>query len=182
MATRFRPIAIVFIGLLCLGVSRCSIGRMKMVPEYHGVDPRAEGYVKEFKELAKIQGIIFKSNVTIGFKGINEPNVIGICTAVSTFQEIDLDLDFWEHSTELSRLSLALHEMGHCYCGREHDYRGKAYPTPDEINPRDKSTGPGYYKDGCPRSFMFPVILDDSCVVQHYNDYAVELFQGCETF
>jgi hypothetical protein len=39
---------------------------------------------------------------------------------------------------------------------------------------------PGYYDDGCPSTFMHPVILDDFCVANHFSDYSKEMFNRCK--
>ena len=184
-------LALVFIAFLVnFSCQSCATIDIKQFPEYKGVDPRAASFVKEYKELAKIQGITFKNDVTIGFKKINSGNVIGICTRAPGWREIDLDLDFWASSTQISRMSLVYHELSHCYCGREHDWgTGKPYPETSADRAKEvldalakNKIPPGRYEDGCPLSFLYPVILDDNCVLAHYDDYIKEMFNRCEPY
>jgi len=191
MKHRFKALAIVFIAILpILGLTGCSEFPPKLAPEYKGVDPKAAKLIKEYKDLAKIQGIAFDKDVTVGFKEINNGNVIGLCTYGWGWREIDIDSDWWYRSSEISRLALILHEADHCYCGRKHDYgNGIMYPETKIQKIREDiewsfTRGPraGRYEDGCPLSFMFPVILDDYCTTTHYSDYIIELFERCEPY
>lgn len=185
MKTPFKQLLLVFIGLLfCLVLSQCST-LDKIAPEYHGVDPKAATFVKEFKELAKEQGIVFKHQVTLGFKILDSGDVIGVCNTGRGWAEIDIDRIFWETSSTISKYSLVWHEMGHCACGRSHDHNGKDYPDIKELEKltRNSELDPSmYYPDRCPRSIMFPIILDDNCFLSHYSDYSIELFQNCDPF
>ena len=184
-------LAFVFIAVLVnFSCQSCSSIGIKPFPEYKGVDPRAESIVKEYKELARIQGIVFKNEVTVGFKTINRGTVIGICTRAPFWHEVDLDLDFWNSATQTSRLALVLHELSHCYCERGHDW-GNAHDYPETSSERLKEildslaegkVPPGRYDDNCPQSLMFPEILTDGCVKAHYGDYSKEIFDRCEPY
>lgn len=190
MKLNFHKLLLVIIGfLLCLSSCKCSLINVKLAPEYKGVDPAIQPYVNEYKELAKIQGITFKNDVTIGFKKINEGNVVGICTISHSWREIDINEIFWNNSTPVSKLALLWHEFSHCYCGRKHDYsKDKEYSLNtggliDQMLERlgDKEN-PGFYSDFCPTSVLYPVVLDGQCFLSHYTDYAIEMFQRCESW
>ena len=181
-------LAIVFIMFLInFGCESCSFIKIKPHPEYKGVDPRVQPIVNEFKELAKIQGITFNDEVTIGFKRINSGDTIGICTQGLGFHEIDIDEDWWNMSTKISHMSLLYHELSHCYCEREHDWgTGTAYPEIakerfEEVidSLRKGETPPGRYEDGCPLSILYPIVLDNQCFIGHYSDYVIEMFNRC---
>lgn len=192
-----KRLVIVYIGFfIALTLVRCSsIG--KLTPEYKGVDPKVKDLVDEYKDLAKVQGITFKREVTVGFKDIDN-DVIGICNYGENWREIDLDRSFWQQSSNITHLALLFHELDHCKCNRDHDYRGKDYPSPKEIDKQtrdypslkeiNKQVGEvklgdfGYYPDKCPKSMMYPYILDDNCTLAHFNDYIEELFENCEPY
>jgi hypothetical protein len=165
-----------------------SVNLGKLRPEYEGVDPRVQPLVDEYKALAKMNGIRFYNKVSIGFKKINRGNTVGVCNYGSFFREIDVDIDFWLNSTNMSRLALVFHELSHCYCTRKHDYgKDKNYPeTALERLERAliwKVQGgekPGYWDDGCPKSLMYPVIPDDECLMKHYQEYVLEMFDRCK--
>lgn len=183
MAFNFKHLICVFIGVLA---TTCSTAPIKKHPEYKGIDPRFESLVKEYKEIAKIQKITFKNEVTIGFKKINEDDIVGLCNYGEDWREIDIDLLYWENTTNTTHLALLFHELTHCYCDRGHDYgKKKEYPTPKEIreNEREQIRNlPGYYEDGCPLSLMHPIVVEDECVTRHYDDYIHEMFDRCEVW
>ena len=162
----------------------------KMRPDYKGVDPKIQPYVNEYMWLSTQFHIKFDDKVTIGFTKIDHGNVVGVCYYGGFFREIDIDSDYWEHSTTTTRMTLMYHELSHCYCGRDHDYApGKKYPETEAGRRRQaekwlKEGGPrpGYWDDGCPVSLMYPVIVDDDCVQAHYNEYVKEIFDRCDPF
>lgn len=181
--TLFRFFKVVVFSLFLGSLLSCAVAivHTRLTPEYTGVDPKIVPYVNEYLELAAIQGIKFRHSVTIGFKDIQEDYVVGITNyGLFGFREIDIDATFWRESTWISRLTLVLHELDHAYCYRKHDYGdGKDY---DEENIKHPIVGEGYFKDRCPVSIMFPVILPDDCMIRHYGEYVTELFDRCEPF
>lgn len=147
------------------------------MPEYKGIDPEIAPFSKEWLELAQIEGLRFKNNITIGFKNINEPEVVGMCRYEMGFREIDIDKRYWNSSSELTKKSLVRHEMSHCYCGREHDYaENKEYYG----NERDKKEG--FFEDGCPISILYPYVVSDTCMSHHYQEYSKEMFYRCTPY
>lgn len=194
----------IFLNCILLGLvignllSCCSVLRGKLHPDYKGEDPAFTQYANDYKDLAKQKGIIFKNEVTIGFKDIKDGSIIGQCNYGSYFREIDVDRGFWNSSSPLTRMTLLNHELTHCYCDRGHDFikvenKKVVYKKYDELKqnikndiprfgdsfPKDKS---GYYDDGCAMSIMAPVILEDRCQRIHYNDYINEMFLGCSPY
>jgi hypothetical protein len=189
MNLSFKNLSLVFIGLLlCLEVASCSSYHIKLVPEYHEVDPRVQKIVKEYKELAKMNGITFKHEVTIGFKKLNMGYAVGLTTYGLGWREIDLDIGYYDYATPIAREIVVLHELGHAYCNRDHDFgTGTPYKNPNDLriwdDPIPKTPKNGYYQeDGCPYSIMFPITLDTGCFLVHYNDYIIEMFNRCEPF
>lgn len=184
MKINLKTLLIVYTSLfICLNLIQCSTLR-KIAPEHKGVDPKIEYFVKEFKELANMQGVTFKHDVSVGFKKLDYPT-IGLTTygPKDLWREIDIDPRFWEDSTELTKMSLIFHESGHAYCDRGHDWAGGTYPEFESWK-KGKEPKEGGYKDGtnCPLSLMYPTILDDFCVVTHFNDYIVELYGRCDPY
>jgi len=173
---------LVFIGLLMYScVSTKTVDRVKKAPEYVGVDPRVLRFVKEYKELAKVKGIYFQKEVTIGFKKINSETIVGETTYGSGWREIELDTNYWENSNDIEKYGLIFHELTHAYCGRLHTYGDNI--DYKESNEEHKSLETGYYKeDGCPLSILFPYVLKNSCIKTHYKDYFSEMFDNCKPY
>jgi hypothetical protein len=163
---------------------------IKNHPEHVGVDPHVQSLVDEYVWLSKQNHIEFDQQVTIGFKEIDQGAVVGECTVAPTFREIDLDITYWNNTTNTTHLAVLFHELTHCYCLRMHDY-GKDLPYPESSADRVKvalewrlhgGPRPGYWDDGCPASLMHPSVVDDDCVKAHYDQYVQEMFDRCEPF
>lgn len=173
---------------MALILPSCSQNKVKLAPEYTGVDPEAKTMVDEYLWLSAQYNITFYNKVTVGFKTIGRGNVVGLCTYGGLFREIDLDTTYWNNSTYGEKVAMFFHELTHCYCGRGHTYgKGEKYPETEsgrilrallwkvEGGPR-----PGYYEDGCPTSIMHPVVVDDDCIRTHYPEYMEEMFKDCK--
>lgn len=174
--------------LLATSSASCSGLPIKKAPEYPGVDPRAQRYLDEYLWLSGQNHIQFDGNVSIGFRDINDGNVVGFCTYGSFFREIDIDINYWNHSSNTTRMTLLYHELTHCYCERDHDYGvDLKYPPTDAERVAQAlewqikgGPRPGYWDDGCAVSVMYPVVLDDLCMRTHYQEYAKEMFDRCQ--
>lgn len=182
--------------LSCSTPSKLVEPAIKEGPEHKELsgDPTLDYLVKEYKRLAKEHGVEFDDIVTIGFRDINISSgtgrVIGECTR-SYFREIDIDKEFWDHASWISKVTLVFHELNHCYCTRDHDWGPdvtQVYPEAwleNLINhfqyytPMYK-TPDGFYGDNCPLSIMNPWIVEDRCINSHYPDYVQEMFQRCD--
>jgi hypothetical protein len=146
------------------------------IPKYNGVDPKAEPLVDEWLSLAEIYGLKFDKSVTVGFMDIDRTGVVGQTNYSLFFREIDLDKTYWEYFTITSRTVLVWHEMTHAYCDRGHDYGpGKEYK-------KDDKSGDGFFGDNCPRSLMYPYIIEDSCFLSHGAEYVEDMFQNCDPY
>lgn len=87
-----------------------------------------------------------------------EGNRVGVCyTWSSGHAEIEIDRTFWADATELERKAVVYHELGHCELGRDHF---------DEMK-----------EDGCAASIMNWILVRDSCMDIHLDDYIEELFK-----
>lgn len=167
---------------------------VKKGPEFVGIDDQIKKYYDEYILLSKRYHVVFSKRPTIGLKKITDKAtifgtaVIAQCRRSEEFQEISVDTKFWDKSDEKERRMTIFHELGHCMCGRDHDYaEGKFYQEKiveqiiDYIWQRASFQVPeGYYNDYCPKSLMHPIIPDDSCLRKHYNGYLKELFTLCK--
>jgi len=183
-----KTLLLVITTFLALSAS-CATPAGKLFPEYDGVDPKAQKIVDSYLELAKDEKILFENTVTIGFKKINRGNVVGLCHYGGYFREIDVDIGYWNRSTFISQRTLLFHELTHCYCGRGHDYDdGAKYKELADSYIVEgpictvMDVSPGFYDDLCPKSLMFPSVLEDECVNKHYNEYIKEMFQRCRPY
>ena len=180
--------------LLSFIVSCCAINlrKVRVVPNYSGVDPKAQTSVDEWLYMAKTRGLEFNHVVSIGFREINDGDVVGECHYSPYFREIDIDTSFWTNSTDTEKKVLLYHELTHCYCDRGHDYaEGKEYGPQNGLDRRkdleimtikfDVLEG-RYPEDYCPLSLMYPRIVDTACVMAHYNDYMSEMFDRCQEY
>ena len=167
--------------------------KVKEKPAYAGMisDPEVYSITKSYFELSTYNHITFRRYVTMGFTDIERGNVIGLCTFGRGFREIDLDKTYWKNATWPSKVALVYHELTHCYCQRDHDFdNGTMYPDgslryilqrwqdrlPSPLKPE------GFLGDGCPKSIMHPIILDNECFEKHYDYYTTEMFARCKPF
>lgn len=151
--------------------------KIKIVPEYKGIDERVQHYYDEYIFLAKQNGIVFHNPVTIGLKNLDGTDAIGLCHYGLGFREIDIDEHFWLKRESLEKQALIYHELTHCLCSREeHDYaKGKLYSETGSKRDDDK----GYFDDGCPISIMTPNLAPAFCVSVHWTEYVKEMFDRC---
>lgn len=159
----------------------------KKEPEYHGVDPQLQPIVDEYLRLSSENNVVFTNKVTLGMKEIDEGGVVGICNYGKNWREIDVDKGYWDRLPESLQYALLFHELTHCYCGRDHDFaEGKEYKIVKELKEEDaqgiKHQGAGFYKDNCPVSLMYPMVVEPECMNKHYKEYVKEMFDRCEPF
>jgi hypothetical protein len=175
----------------CVAPSQHGDLKPKEKPE-HSIeitDPEIKVISDSYFDISKRFNLGFSRKVSIGFTKIPKDNVIGLCTFGKDFREIDLDADFWNRASWPSKVALLYHEMTHCYCTREHDFDGGTmYPDgslryildrftrnmPSPLKPE------GYLDDGCPKSIMHPIIVDNYCFNKHYGYYIEEMFNRCD--
>lgn len=186
---KIRPILVI---LLAIELVSCALlaKNVKFNPEYTDVDPKAQVLVNEYLELSKQHHVTFDKKVTVGFKKINNSDIIGICNYGTNWREIDLDSGWWDTQTSTEQLMLIFHELTHCYCGRDHDYEDgtKYLPTAElrlqEAEEWSKHGGPkpGRFEDACPKSIMYPIVIDETCAYSHYSEYIEEMFNRCTPY
>jgi len=171
-------------------------GDPKQKPQYSTeiTDPQLKTISDQFLALSKRKNITFLNKVSIGFTKIEDrtetTSTIGTCSSRRDFREIDIDKDFWNRSSWLSKVALLYHELAHCYCRRDHDYdNGTMYPDGSlkailqgwiAKQPITPIRPEGYLADGCPKSIMHPIMGSDYCFEKHYEYYTEEMFARCE--
>lgn len=155
-------------------------------------DPEVKIIVDEYIRLSNENNVQFTDIVDIGFTKIDSNTIIGICSISNGIRKIYLDSQYWAEASWQSKVTLLFHELGHCYCGRPHDFGdGKMYPDNtliailQEYMARELYTPlrpKGYMDDGCPESIMHPTILTNTCFSEHYKYYTKEMFARCIPF
>lgn len=167
--------------IVCLGSCASMVGKVRLVPKYDGVDPKLQSYTQEWLNLAKDRGITFPKGVSIGFETINKGSTVGQCWYGGFWREIDIDVGYWKILDENEKDSLLWHELTHCYCGRKHDY-GKDKEYGDDVKKAAEVVDGFYPLDGCPKSIMYPEVVDSYCIEKHLLDYETEMFDRCEPY
>lgn len=117
-------------------------------------------YVRDFLTYCHIYDKqVTVNNLTIGFgetKWLGE-DTIGICeTGWFTDPKITILHSYWDEASDIGRMLLMYHELGHCLLDRDHNY--------------------SLYLNHDPVSIMFPYILSDVIYKRHTNEYIKELF------
>jgi hypothetical protein len=178
----------VVIGLSLMILVACTtitvISERRFIPKHRGVDPEIAVYLDDWLKIGRSYGFKFKNQVTAGFNDLSSDHgTVGMSHYGVGFREIDIDPKYWLWASELQRTALIWHEAGHSYCGRrEHEYgKGKIYKVKG-LGINDPDQKDGYFSDGCPKTVMFPVVVDDSCMVAHYQDYLQEMFKNCQEY
>ena len=179
-----RLSSIILMGIMAFACTTLNI-QSGPAPSTH-VDPKLEPLAKEYRDLAEIAKIKFTHTIGADFKRMEEPNVIGVCYSSPGYRQIEIDTLFWSQADSYQRMALMYHELTHCYCGRNHDYKGRDYPDNATIYISEASLAedkkkpiPLYYDDGCPRSIMHPYIVPTHCMKVHYSEYITEMFERC---
>jgi hypothetical protein len=147
-------------------------------PMYDVSNPHFDKYVNEYKRLAGLKGITFnKKKLTVnfvdGFKK-QKKEVVGICEYFGDDRvEILIKRSFYEEAIEREREVLMYHELTHCMCYRDHEYKGTVYK-------KGKENPPGtMFEDGCPKTLIYPTVLTIYCSQQHWDYYLDEMFENC---
>jgi len=172
----FNYLPILYILLVVLQLGFMS---QRIFHHYSGTDPEFKDYSETWYFMGKIKGINLKNNVRIGFTNIKDRNVAGYCNYGLFFNEIDIDRAHWKQSNSWEKMNVVFHELTHCGCGRDHGYvvngeKGEYLDTRKHLGSR------GFFNDLCPKSLMFPQVLDSSCFQTHFEWYIDEMFEQCK--
>lgn len=168
----------VLLGLLLGCTTTCWVGEWPT--RINGIDPVAAPYANEWLSLAKMYGLKINDKIDLGIQGINKYPIVGECFRNILFTKIIIDEDYWYSSDSIKKTLVVFHEMGHCYCNRDHDYSGNISYGEDESSRKDPQKIAAFYQDNCPKSIMYPFILQTECYLNHYSEYIDELFKNCE--
>ena len=107
---------------------------------------------------------------------------VGMCYITPFFRKVLIDRTWWRKNTsQMEREELIFHEFGHCVLFRPHTiptassgFFGWVERTLFKLGIFEKQEG--YLEDGCPSSYMHPVVIREYCISQHYEHYLKELF------
>lgn len=192
-----RVFLLIFLCLLTIGSTVPNITNWKdgkSGPDHIGIDQEFQGFKDMYVSEAMARGIKFTRPISIGFSKIGNDKTkdhpIGLCSYGYRWREIDIDVDYWNKSTWITKRSLLYHEMTHCFCEREHDWKDGVYPEVDSALGalRERYTEPfwklppGFMDDGCPASIMYPRVLSDECAQKHWPYYDNEMFEYCRPY
>lgn len=118
-------------------------------------------YIEKFEYYSKLDTYL----VPIRFSKLMRVfggTTVGICRifkikGLITSAYIEIDEDSWNNITELQKINLIFHELGHCVLHREH-------------------TAVDNYVNACPQSFMDSFLLTPYCIETNYDEYIREMF------
>lgn len=120
-------------------------------------DQEFKVYVDEFEYYSSVD----TSLVPIYFADL-EDGIAGVCHYFRVgggpirWGYIEIDKEYWITMSELQKINLVFHELGHCVLGRDH-YNGNSVNM-------------------CPDSFMFERVISHQCLFDNYNKYLKEMF------
>lgn len=109
----------------------CGCGGFYSIPSGH-IDPEFQSYVDDYKKdkLYYLNSTKFK-RLSITFRPLD--NLDGVCEILSfnniitkketmSYRRIFVDPDTWSYSSNVERMLLIYHELGHCDLNLEHSY------------------------------------------------------------
>ena len=153
----FIPLILSSILILCF--QNCGPGFQAQQSDNAGnflTDPAFVAYVQEFEYYNRSS----VSHIPIGFVDLKD-EYAGMCHRISyggrvVYAYIEIDKEYWGRASELQKINLIFHELGHCALNRDH-------PPADSVRM-------------CPTSFMHYQIMSDWCLQEHFNEYMEEMF------
>ncbi len=119
-------------------------------------DPQFIPYIQEFEYFHGSS----VSHVPIGFADLGE-KIAGVCyrTVIDgkiLYSYIEINREYWPTISELQKINLIFHELGHCALNRDH-------VESDSVRI-------------CPISFMHYQIMSTDCLFNNYDLYLEEMF------
>jgi hypothetical protein len=185
--TKIAKILIVSIACVLGG---CSTARLEIRKSqaYVGIDARIKPYLSRFIELSAKKGFPKTSTVRLTAAVVNIKGYqVGMCFYFPNgTREIELDVVYWQHASDIRKRFLAYHELTHCLCNRHHTHSLGAYKEAEKETGPDSTWKPeafeagGYFEDYCATSVMHPRMQGDNCLKEHFNHYLDEMFEGCD--
>lgn len=179
---------LILLTFIVLSTTSCAhVGGRK----FSDVHPKIAEKVNNYKELLKLKGVKDSDmtfDLTAGFGPIGKnSSTVGVCRRLGPNKvEIEIDEMYWPFVSMDTQDALIYHELTHCLCGRDHNYKNITYPEARDgvrmpnpnWNERQRSKH-GYFKDGCPKSLMHPRLPSEYCLEVYMNYYWDEMFDGC---
>lgn len=180
-----------YLVILLVFLVSCTTSIYRVFNKHEGVDPKAQQYVDEMVNNGK--GKITKKmvkNISVAFVDkMFLAETAGVCWWTLNGNEIEIENRHWRTRSDIGKMSLIYHEMGHCLCNRLHAvevYPGHWYSG--IVNGLGKlldSLGMiehiGFFEStGCPASLMYPAVISDYCLVVHYKEYMDEFYSKCD--
>ncbi len=107
--------------IACLLIFGCTKDNNQVLEE--SVDQEFVVYFERFAEEAKFRDYIFdweKELISARLISINDDAVGQCLTFNNGSNQINIDISYWNKSTDLEREFLVFHELGHCLLERSH--------------------------------------------------------------
>lgn len=134
----------------------CSI----LAPKEEVLNPYIKRFSKDIAvDIMELDSVYVSFKSTGGNFGMSE-NTVGICFYASNVVYIDPTYWYEKTTTELQKVALIHHELGHCFCELGHDNKMR--------------------RDGCPSSLMASNVTSDVCIKRHWFDYIKKLKTRCK--
>jgi hypothetical protein len=117
------------------------------------------------------------NKTAIRFGNLESPTA-GLCASLPVlgYSIITIDRATWDIKTELEKMELLYHELGHCVCGLPHTWEFGEY---DKESLRMGKKEEGFFEDLCPVTIMYPFTIEDECLKKHWQDYIKDLYNRC---
>lgn len=182
-AMNFKAILLVFLFL-----TSCATADLDSFKEDgRKVDPVFSPYVNQFIDDSR--GLVDHEdfeNVYIEFADL-EGTTAGTCTPIAfddnlnMYRIIRIDKGWWLYESDIRRKEqLMYHEFGHCILYRDHTFPTGTNNLIGWLERFSFRLGVlrtfDLLPDGCPSSYMNPVLIDKQCIYKHYDYYIDELF------
>lgn len=141
---------------------------------------RFKYHMKDIVEESEIDELKIKvTSIKHNKEASKTSKFIGLCWPKSGV--IHLDVSYWNSSEKLEKEALIFHEMAHCTCnGLDHEHEGGTYDYDKGVpKSEEERLASGFYKDGCPKSLMYPKIVSSDCYKFRRKEYIEELKRLC---
>jgi hypothetical protein len=137
----------------CAGPYDVSDNKPKVI---YVTDATFTSYIQEFESHAR-QSV---SSVPIAFADLGD-KYAGMCyrTIIAgqlVYAYIEINREYWPKMSELQKINLIFHELGHCFLQRGH-------VQSDNVRT-------------CPTSFMDDTVMSTSCLRDNFDSYIKEMF------
>lgn len=124
--------------------------------------------------------------VDFEIKYYKDADYVGKCYPVTLNgnPKIIINKYYFDKSTESSKISDIMHELGHCVCHLAHTEESEEGGIGDTIEGVSFRLGflneMDDLSDGCPSSIMYPIEFSDKCFDAHKDYYYQELKNRCK--